>query len=93
MKNNKIELKNWTDEQVLNWINETRKQLIAQNPQLLKGTQDQITEMVLDGMFEGFVRGVLRRVDLKRIAELMGYEVSEEFMNDPHPDPYDELNK
>ena len=87
-----MEISNWTNEQIKRWLDDIRETL-RQNPQNLKYTDDEINEMILDGMFEGFTNGELRRTDLARIANILGYEVSEEFMNDPHPDPIDEKNK
>jgi hypothetical protein len=78
----------WTNEQVLEWVNGIKNE-IRKNPQCSKATEEELNEMVLDGMFEGFQKGELSRKNLARIAKLLGYELSEEFMNDPHPDPID----
>ena len=83
-----MELKNWTDEQIMDWVNGIKQSLLAQGGDYLKMSPQQ-----LDGVFCGFENGELRRTDLARIATLMGFEVDEDFMNDPHLDPIDEKNK
>ena len=87
-----VKIENWTDEQVLKWVNGIKEQ-VRKNPQCSNATEEELNEMVLDGMFEGFQQGELSRKNLARIAKLLGYEVSEEFMNDPHPDPIDMKSK
>ena len=88
-----MELKNWTDKQIMDWINGIKQSLLAQGGDYLKMSPQQLDEAVLDGMFYGFESGELRRTDLARIATLMGFEVDEDFMNGPHPDPIDKKNK
>lgn len=88
-----MELKNWTDEQIMDWVNGIKQSLLAQGGDYLKMSPQQLDEAVLDGVFCGFENGELRRTDLARIATLMGFEVDEDFMNDPHLDPIDEKNK
>ena len=85
-------INNWTDEQVLSWIKGIKNDL-RNNPQCKGATEEELNEMVLDGMFEGFKQGEIRRKTLARIANLLGYELSKKFLNDPHPDPFDEKKK
>ena len=88
-----MELKNWTDEQVMDWINKIKQSLLSQGGHYLKMSPQEIDEAILDSMFYGFQNGELRRTDLARIVNLMGYEMNEEFMNDPNPDPTDGINQ
>ena len=79
-----MEFKN--DEMFKKWLTEFKEGV---REQFKPKNEEQLNEMVLDAMFYGFQQGELRRTDLAKAAKILGYEVSEEFMNDPHPDPID----
>lgn len=75
-----------TKAQLEKWVNSI-KQDLRRNPKYEKCTEDEINEMVMDAMFYGFKQGQMYRQELAIIAEILGFELSKEFMNDPHPDP------
>ena len=81
-----------TEQQMKIWI-ESFKQELKKMPELKDATEDELNKTVLDGLFEGFLRGELHRSDLALAASILGFEVSEDFMNDPTPDPIDLKNK
>lgn len=68
------------------WIEEIREDLKTRK-EYKKCSEEELNEMVMDGLFEGFKQGELYRTDLAIAAEILGFELSKEFMNDPHPDP------
>lgn len=68
------------------WIKSIKEDLKSRK-EYKKYSEDEINEMVMDGLFEGFTQGELYRTDLAIAAEILGFEVDEEFMNDPRPDP------
>ena len=75
-----------TKSQIEKWILHLKKDMMN-NPQYRGYSEQEIDEMIMDGMFYGFQQGELSRQDLAYIAEILGLQISEEFMNDPHPDP------
>ena len=80
-----MEFKN--DEMFEKWLKGFKEEV---RQQFKPKSEEELNEMVLDSMFYGFQQGELRRADLAKAAKILGYEVSEEFINDPHPDPIDE---
>lgn len=76
-----------TDEQIKAWVL-ALKETLRTKKEFRKASEDDLNSAVMDGMFQGFLEGELRRIDLAKIATILGFEVNEEFMNDPHPDPY-----
>lgn len=44
-------------------------------------------EQIMETFFETFTEGKMDRADLEACAEFMGYELTDEFKNDPTPDP------
>lgn len=52
-------------------------------------TDSQCSEAILDGLFEAFKNAEIHRSDLAIAADMLGYEMTDEFMNDPQPDPID----
>jgi hypothetical protein len=75
---------------------EAVKQLANQNKQMLRSkkenaklSEEEINEKVMDIAFDMFVGAKLHRSDLVIIAHMFGFEVSQEFLNDPHKDPID----
>ena len=77
-----------TKEQMTAWIESIRADLKSKEE--YRGLdEDSINEMIMDGMYEGFLQGELHRYELKEIADYLGFEMDDEFMNDPHPDPID----
>lgn len=46
-------------------------------------------DQIMDTFFETFKEGKMDRKDLEACAEFMGYELTDEFKNDPTPDPID----
>ena len=80
------------DEELLDFINFIKNDL-KKSKRCENASEDEINKIIMDSMFEGFIMGDLRRKDLARIAQMLGYELTEEFMNDPRPDPYDLKNK
>ena len=75
-------------EAMIKWIGAIKEEL-ARMDEAKGASEEELNQMVLDGLFEGFVQGELHRSDLALAADILGYEVDEEFMNDPHPDPID----
>ena len=63
------------------------KAQVKAKPENRNKTEEEIDEIILDGFFKAFCDGKISREDLVAIAEAMGYEPTEEFMNDPTPDP------
>lgn len=47
-------------------------------------------DQIMDTFFETFKEGKMDRKDLEACAEFMGYELTDEFKNDPTPDPIEE---
>lgn len=87
-----IDTTKMSDDQIKDWVNFIKNNLRRQK-EFKNASDEELTGAVMDGMFAGFQQGELRRIDLKRIAEVLGFEIDEDFMNDPHPDPYDLINK
>lgn len=87
-----MELDKLTDKQVLNFL-DSIKAAVSNDPNSKGASNEEIMKSVMDVIFYGFEQGDLRRIDLARIAKLLGYKISEEFMHDPHPDPYDLKHK
>ena len=56
-------------------------------------SEEEVLDMLMDALFAGFEAGDLHRSDLALAADILGFEISEEFMNDPHPDPIDMKGK
>ena len=83
-----------TREQMTSWIDFIKGKL-RKMKEFKNASEEELNCAVLDGLYEGFVQGELHRSDLKLAADILGHEVSEDFMNDPHPDPIDlkEKNK
>ena len=69
------------------------KEQVKAKPENRNKTEEEIDEIMLDGFFKAFCDGKMSREDLAAIAEAMGYEPTEEFMNDPTPDPIDQIKK
>lgn len=44
-------------------------------------------EQIMETFYETFQDGKMDREDLKACAEFMGYELTDDFKNDPTPDP------
>jgi hypothetical protein len=44
-------------------------------------------EQIMDVFYETFEKGEMDRKDLETLAEAMGYELTDEFKNEPTPDP------
>ena len=77
-------------------LRETLKAIKAQvkaKPENKGKSDEEIDRILLDGFFQAFCDGKMSRNDLAAITQALGYEVSEEFMNDPSPDPIDLKNK
>ena len=83
-----MDLTKFNDKQLGEWI-DSIKSSIKTMKQYKRASGDELNEAVLDSMFVGFEKGELRRSDLARIAKYLGAQISQEFLNDPHPDPYD----
>ena len=83
-----MNIKKMTDKQIINWLEETKNE-IKKMDEYKNLNEDQLNHVLMDALFEGFVQGEYHRTDLKRMANLLGFEVFDEFMNDPHPDPID----
>ena len=82
-----IDITKMTDEQIKAWVLGLKEHLKTKK-EFKKSSEHELNCAVMDGMFQGFLEGDLRRIDLAKIATILGFEVDEEFMNDPHPDPY-----
>ncbi len=67
-------------------INQLRIQL-CNEPSLKGKGPDAIDEAIMDIFFEAFTQGEMDRKDLEVLANYLGYELDEEFKNDPTPDP------
>ena len=70
------------DEELRSTIEEVKAQVKAK-PENKDKTEDEIDEIVLDGFFKAYTEGEMSKEDLGAIAQAMGYELSEEFENDP----------
>ena len=77
-----------TKEQMTKWVDAIRADLKSKK-EYRDLDEDSINELVMDGMYKGFIQGELHRYELKEIAEYLGFEMDDEFMNDPNPDPID----
>lgn len=44
-------------------------------------------EEIMDLFYESFTKGEMDRKDLETLSEAMGYELTDDFKNDPTPDP------
>lgn len=44
-------------------------------------------EEIMDVFYQAFTEGEMDREDLETLAEAMGYELTDDFKNDPQPDP------
>ena len=60
---------------------------VLKDPAAKGATEVQINDAIMDVLFEGFKAGDLYRTDLAIAADLLGFELDKDFMNDPHPDP------
>ena len=69
------------------------KEAVWAKPENKDKTEDQIDEIILDGFFQSFCDGKITKEDLCAIAVAMGYEPTEEFLNNPTPDPINERKK
>ena len=76
-----------TEKELRIWIEDIKEDL-RKDKRYKGATEEDLNEMVMDGMFYGFQQGELKRTDLATIAKILGFEINQEFMNDPHPDPY-----
>lgn len=65
------------------------KEELLKNPKMKKVDEATLNSAVMDTLFEGFMKGELHRSDLAIAADMLGFKLNEEFMNDPHPDPID----
>ena len=70
------------------WIRSIKEGL-RQTKEFKKADEETLNSTVMDGLFEGFIQGELHRGDLVLAGSILGIELSEEFVNDPHPDPID----
>lgn len=75
-------------EQMKKWIESIKAGLIKM-PEFKGASGDDLNSAVMDGLFEGFLQGELHRIDLILAGEILGFELDEDFINDPHPDPID----
>lgn len=87
-----IDTTKMTDNEILNWIKEIKKDL-RKKQGMKRASESEFNEMIMDGMFDGFMEDELRRVDLANIARVLGFELSKEFMNDQNPEPYELKHK
>ena len=79
-------------EKMIIWINVIKDDL-RKRKEFRKATEDELNSAVMDGLFEGFIQGELHRSDLKLAGDILGFELDEEFINDPRPDPIDLKNR
>ena len=50
-------------------------------------------EEILVVFFDAFKEGKMDRKDLETLTNALGYELTPEFKNDPHPDPIESIKK
>lgn len=68
------------------------------NEEQIKSLIDQLKaagveeEQIMDIFYETFKRGKMDRKDLETLAEAMGYELTDDFKNEPTPDPIESAN-
>lgn len=67
------------NEQILQIINEIRKQLKAKKENRGK-SDDEIDRIILDGFLKAFDEGEVDKESFLGIMDLMGYEPTEEFL-------------
>lgn len=67
------------NEQILQIINEIRKQLKAKKENRGK-SDDEIDKIILDGFLKAFDEGEVDKESFLGIMDLMGYEPTEEFL-------------
>lgn len=83
-----IDTTKMNDKEILLWIESIKKELKTRK-EYKKATDTELNNIVMDGMFQGFANGELRRIDLAAIARVLGFRLSDDFLNDPNPDPYE----
>ena len=59
------------------------KEAVWAKPENKDKTEDQIDEIILDGFFARYCEGKMSKDDLLAITYAMGYEPTEELLNDP----------
>ena len=68
------------------------------NEEQIKSLIDQLKaagveeEQIMDIFYETFKRGKMDRKDLETLAAAMGYELTDDFKNEPTPDPIESAN-
>ena len=87
-----MDISKWTDDEILQWIKDIKEEFEKMD-ELKDASEEELKKVILNTMFEGFKQGDLRRTDLARSARLLGFELDDEFMNDPNPDPYELKHK
>lgn len=70
------------DEEIRSTIEQIKAQVKA-NPEHKDKSDDEIDELILDAFFKAYTEGEMTKEDLLGLAEVMGYEADEAFLNDP----------
>lgn len=71
------------NEEIRSTIEQIKAQMKAQ-PENKDKSDDEIDEMLLDAFYKKYTEGEMTKEDLGGLAEMMGYEFSEEFDQDPN---------
>ena len=69
------------NEEIMQLISDLRKHFKAKHK---NASEEEIDKMILDMFFQMFVDGKMDKDDLVTLTLAMGYEPTEEFLNDPH---------
>ena len=83
-----IDTTKMSDSVLLLWI-ENIKEILKQRDEYKTATDNGLNRLTMDVMFKAFLYGDLRRIDLAAIARVLGFKLSDDFLNDPNPDPYE----
>ena len=77
------------DEEIRSTLEQIKAQVKAK-PENAEKSDDEIDEMILDSFYKAYTEGKMTKEDLGGLAEMMGYEFTEEF--DQDPEAANELN-
>lgn len=75
-----------------NEINQLINQLrikLSMSPSNKGKSPDEIDEAIMDIFYTTYTQGKMSRTDLEVLANALGYELDDDFKNDPIPDPID----
>lgn len=70
------------DEEIRSTIEQIKAQVKAK-PENKDKTEDEIDEMILDSFFQAYTKGEMTKEDLGGLAQILGYEFTEDFDQDP----------